>query len=94
MNKEDLDGWRNHPVTQEVFKYLRDYANELAQDLATKNFGELPSDVVAREQAHTFGGCSVLNEIVNIDIEQIDNFYNTEREEEYEEIQQTGGTPD
>jgi len=94
MNKEDLDGWKNHPVTQEVFKYLEDYSKELAQNLATENFGDSPSDAVARAQAQTFGMCSALNEIATIDFDQVADFYHIETEEEDEELQQTGGTPD
>jgi len=93
MNREDFSAWRNHPITEQVFKYLKEDAAELAKNLATTNFGNQPSDLVAREQAQTYGVCKTVEEVTDINLyESISNFYKPEEEDE--EIQQTGNTPD
>lgn len=85
MNAEDLDAWRANAVTKQVFQYMRDYANEIAKIQATTDHGDKPSDEVARIQAQTYGMCSVIEDLIGIDAEMVNNFY--EKEEENEEVQ-------
>lgn len=86
MNKEDLNSWRHNPTTVAVIKYLDDYAMELARNLATKDFGNLSASEVAREQAQIFGMCSAFSDIANLEFEDVDRFYNPEKEEKDEEV--------
>lgn len=87
MNKEDFSAWRSHPITGEVFKYFKDYADELAKIQATTDYQAQPSDVVARIQAQTYGMCSVLDDIVQPNFcEDIIGFYKIDEKED-EEIQ-------
>lgn len=69
-------------MTRELFRYLNDYATELAKQHVMSSYTGLPSADVAREQAYAHGVCTAFNEIVEIEYDQIHNFYNSEKEEE------------
>ena len=84
MKQDDLDAWRNSVVTRQVLQYLTDYSAKLERNLATTDYGQSPSDVVARIQAQTYGMCSVIEDLISIDAEMVNNFY--EKEEENEEV--------
>lgn len=90
MNKEDLAGWLNHHITREVFKYLDDYAAEEVKSFGTQDCKGLSSNDVSRLQAENFGLCVAVERIINISIEDVDAFYNPEKEDTDETVQQTG----
>ena len=76
-----------------MFKYLEDDIVTLSKNLAMENFGERSSDAVARRQAEVRGMISVYTDMMSKDFcDYVTNFYKIE--EENEEIQQTGSTPD
>lgn len=87
MNKEDFSAWRSHPITREIFRYLEDDSTEIALDLATKDYGDQPSDIVARRQAEACGKLSVYRDIMRSDFCDYITSFNKIDGEEDEKVQ-------
>jgi len=76
INPEMFQEWLESPVTEVFLKYLKDSADEEAELLkdAILN-GAIFSE---KEQAIKTTTCVVLNEISDIDLEEIESFYQKE----------------
>ena len=76
MEKEAFQEWLDNPVTEYVFKYLKDSVKEevelIAESIAS---GGIISE---NEQISKSAICATLIRIAEIDYEEIDGFYEKE----------------
>lgn len=74
MDKDKFDMWINNPQTQEFFQYLRDYRQAVMERWAS---GRLQGD----ENFLAMARAQQADEIVNLNAEAINEFYQRHKEE-------------
>jgi len=78
MKKEDFDEWLENPITEEVFQYWRDSAIGEAEHLRDQLIDGVLLTYI--EQAKIATVHATLERITEIDFEDVDTFYNGDRE--------------
>lgn len=86
MTKEDFEAWKLDSTTKYVFKYFQDYLDELTvkigkEYLSTSCVG-LSSDELVRNQATQHGVNTAIQDIIDLEYQDIENFYYKEEKNE------------
>ena len=67
MEREQFQAWKEHPVTQEVFRHLTNLRNSLKDQWAEGNFAAPSLDEMAIRNAAAQGAASAYQEILTLD---------------------------
>lgn len=95
MNKDDISAWRGHPVTVEVFKFYNEYIQWLSDLHCDAKYDGKSATEIARKQAELEGIRFIMRDLMNFSIETMNETLTAmEPENDDEEIQQAGSTPD
>lgn len=80
MNKEEWANWRASPTTVKFFKFLSDYREAIAKELALAvSVGTVPTQ---EDVLRTAKRCDAISEIEELVAEDIIDFYEPEKEGE------------
>ncbi len=80
MNKESFDAWKQLPETKDFFRYLWHCRLMTMEKWARRQFTNEDPAKTAQMNAVALGGAEVLTDMLDVDFDDIENFY-----------QQTGG---
>lgn len=84
VTNEEFTGWKASPITKFFLKYLRDYREDLKEELATGRLVAERADTTAMKHAESIGMCSLILDILGLEYLAISEFYKLETEKENE----------
>jgi hypothetical protein len=70
ISQEEIQGWKNHPVTKEYFKMMKQLREELLEQWANSNFTAETSEGTAQLNAKALGKVQLLDELLDFYIEE------------------------
>lgn len=75
MNKDDFTEWRNLPLSQEFFQFLKDYRLELMSRWANGEYSLPEMEASLLKNTEALAKCQCYQDICELDPSYIEDFY-------------------